>query len=248
MNVKDAWSTHRRGRSCAPPFHLGPRARQRAGRVRQCVGREDARAGHRPRHRRLRGPRRRRPARSAARHAGHLADGGRDPGRQLGGDARQHRGHSPRADGVRQAARRASDRSRSSASPIARRSCATTPPVRKSWRTASARCSPCPTPARRCSTRSSRSARASRSARKIARRWSWSPPRTPSSARATTPTCSKGLAKGGAMMHAVVLTSPSGSSLDDAARNRAHVLDRGPQGQRRHPHRHPREPGLRRRN
>jgi hypothetical protein len=36
------------------------------------------------------------------------------------------------------------------------------------------------------------------------------------------------LKKGGAMMHAVVLTSPSGSSLDDAARNRAHVLDRGP--------------------
>jgi hypothetical protein len=38
----------------------------------------------------------------------------------------------------------------------------------------------------------------------------------------------EGLAKGGAMMHAVVLTSPAGSSLDDAARNRASVLDRGP--------------------
>lgn len=37
-----------------------------------------------------------------------------------------------------------------------------------------------------------------------------------------------GLKKGGAMMHAVVLTSPSGSSLDEAARNRASVLDRGP--------------------
>ncbi len=36
------------------------------------------------------------------------------------------------------------------------------------------------------------------------------------------------LAKGGAMMHTVVLTSPSGSSLNDAARNRASVLDRGP--------------------
>jgi len=38
----------------------------------------------------------------------------------------------------------------------------------------------------------------------------------------------QGLSKGGAMMHAVVLTSPAGSSLDDAARNRAFVLDRGP--------------------
>ena len=38
----------------------------------------------------------------------------------------------------------------------------------------------------------------------------------------------EGLAKGGAMMHTVVLTSPSGSSLNDAARNRASVLDRGP--------------------
>ena len=37
-----------------------------------------------------------------------------------------------------------------------------------------------------------------------------------------------GLKKGGAMLHAVVLTSPSGSSLNDAARNRASVLDRGP--------------------
>ena len=36
------------------------------------------------------------------------------------------------------------------------------------------------------------------------------------------------LAKGGAMLHAVVLTSPGGSSLEDAARNRASVLDRGP--------------------
>ena len=38
----------------------------------------------------------------------------------------------------------------------------------------------------------------------------------------------QGLAKGGAMLHALVLTSPAGSSLDDAARNRAFVLDRGP--------------------
>jgi hypothetical protein len=38
----------------------------------------------------------------------------------------------------------------------------------------------------------------------------------------------EGLAKGGAMLHAVVLTTPAGSSLDDAARNRASVLDRGP--------------------
>src|ERR671913_1039297 len=38
----------------------------------------------------------------------------------------------------------------------------------------------------------------------------------------------EGLAKGGAMMHTVVLTSPNGSSLNDAARNRASVLDRGP--------------------
>jgi VWFA-related protein len=36
------------------------------------------------------------------------------------------------------------------------------------------------------------------------------------------------LKKSGAMMHAVVLTSPNGSSLDDASRNRASVLDRGP--------------------
>lgn len=36
------------------------------------------------------------------------------------------------------------------------------------------------------------------------------------------------LAKGGAVMHAIVLTTPAGSSLDDPARNRAHVLDRGP--------------------
>lgn len=38
----------------------------------------------------------------------------------------------------------------------------------------------------------------------------------------------EGLAKGGAMMHAVVLTTPAGSRLDDPARNRAFVLDRGP--------------------
>ena len=36
------------------------------------------------------------------------------------------------------------------------------------------------------------------------------------------------LAKSGAMMSAVVFTSPSGLSLDDAARNRATVLDEGP--------------------
>jgi hypothetical protein len=38
----------------------------------------------------------------------------------------------------------------------------------------------------------------------------------------------EGLAEGGAMLHAVVLTTPAGSSLDEAARNRAIVLDRGP--------------------
>ena len=36
------------------------------------------------------------------------------------------------------------------------------------------------------------------------------------------------LARGGAALHAVVLTTPAGTSLDDAARNRAFVLDRGP--------------------
>jgi hypothetical protein len=36
------------------------------------------------------------------------------------------------------------------------------------------------------------------------------------------------LAKGGAMMYAVVLTGPGGTSLNDEARNRAHVLDEGP--------------------
>lgn len=36
------------------------------------------------------------------------------------------------------------------------------------------------------------------------------------------------LKKGGAMLHAVILNTPAGSSLDDAARNRAVVLDRGP--------------------
>jgi hypothetical protein len=36
------------------------------------------------------------------------------------------------------------------------------------------------------------------------------------------------LKKGGAMMHAVVLTTPAGTSLNDEARNRASVLDRGP--------------------
>jgi hypothetical protein len=36
------------------------------------------------------------------------------------------------------------------------------------------------------------------------------------------------LARGGAALHAVVLTTPAGTSLDEAARNRAFVLDRGP--------------------
>src|SRR5687767_6420636 len=36
------------------------------------------------------------------------------------------------------------------------------------------------------------------------------------------------LARGGAQLHAVVLTTPAGSSLDDPARNRASVLDEGP--------------------
>jgi hypothetical protein len=38
----------------------------------------------------------------------------------------------------------------------------------------------------------------------------------------------EGLAKGGAMLHTLVLNSPAGSRLDDPARNRAIVLDRGP--------------------
>lgn len=38
----------------------------------------------------------------------------------------------------------------------------------------------------------------------------------------------EGLANGGAMMHAVVLTTPAGAALNDEARNRAVVLDRGP--------------------
>lgn len=36
------------------------------------------------------------------------------------------------------------------------------------------------------------------------------------------------LGRGGAQMHAVILNTPAGSSLADAARNRAHVLDVGP--------------------
>jgi hypothetical protein len=36
------------------------------------------------------------------------------------------------------------------------------------------------------------------------------------------------LAKGGAMLHAVVLTTPAGTALNEEARNRAFVLDRGP--------------------
>ena len=36
------------------------------------------------------------------------------------------------------------------------------------------------------------------------------------------------LSKGGAMLHAVVLTTPAGAALNDEARNRAQVLDRGP--------------------
>jgi len=38
----------------------------------------------------------------------------------------------------------------------------------------------------------------------------------------------EGLAKGGAMMHALVLTGPGGTALNDEARNRASVLDLGP--------------------
>jgi hypothetical protein len=38
----------------------------------------------------------------------------------------------------------------------------------------------------------------------------------------------EGLTKGGAQLHAVVLTTPAGSSLDEPARNRSFVLDRGP--------------------
>ena len=36
------------------------------------------------------------------------------------------------------------------------------------------------------------------------------------------------LAKGGAQLHAVILNTPAGTSLNDEARNRASVLDRGP--------------------
>lgn len=36
------------------------------------------------------------------------------------------------------------------------------------------------------------------------------------------------LKRSGAMLHAVVLTTPAGAALDEAARNRAFVLDRGP--------------------
>jgi hypothetical protein len=36
------------------------------------------------------------------------------------------------------------------------------------------------------------------------------------------------LARGGAQMHAVILNTPAGGSLDDAARNRAQVFDLGP--------------------
>lgn len=38
----------------------------------------------------------------------------------------------------------------------------------------------------------------------------------------------EGLTKGGAMMHALVLTGPGGTALNDEARNRATVLDLGP--------------------
>lgn len=38
----------------------------------------------------------------------------------------------------------------------------------------------------------------------------------------------EGLAKGGAQLHAVVMTTRAGMSLEDEARNRASVLDRGP--------------------
>jgi hypothetical protein len=38
----------------------------------------------------------------------------------------------------------------------------------------------------------------------------------------------EGLARGGAMLHAVVLTTPAGTRLDEPARNRAFVLDRAP--------------------
>ena len=38
----------------------------------------------------------------------------------------------------------------------------------------------------------------------------------------------EGLARGGAALHAVVLNTPAGSSLNEEARNRAFVLDRGP--------------------
>ena len=155
------------------------------------------------------GARRRRAARGAARHAGDLADAGRDPRRQLAGGARPHRRHPQGAR--RRSSRRstASARSRSSASPIARRSCATTPPTRSSCRTASTGSSRCPAPAPRCSTPSSRLSKGLAEARGGSRRASSSSRRrTSSSAPGITTTCSKRSQGGGAMMHAIVLTTP----------------------------------------
>ena len=102
-------------------------------------------------------------ARSAARHAGDLADGGRDPRRQLAGGAQPHRRHPPRAD------RRSSRARRPRPDVDHRRRRSPDDPARLHHRpeaactTASARCSRCRARARRCSTRSSKSARACRS-------------------------------------------------------------------------------------
>ena len=56
----------------------------------------------------------------------------------------------------------------------------------------------------------------------------------------------EGLAKGGAMMHALVLTGPGGTALNDEARNRASVLDLGPKASGGTRDRRADQPGLRR--
>ncbi len=52
------------------------------------------------------------------------------------------------------------------------------------------------------------------------------------------------LARGGAQMHAVVMTTPAGNRIGrSVAQSRARAR-RGAQGQRRHAHRHPHQPGV----
>ena len=149
-------------RFCPPVFRRAPRAGQRARRCTSARG--------------MRRPARRSPA-SAPTRSSVREDGARRevlrvtpatspmPVAILVDNSQAARDHiadiRKALDHVRQGASTASARSRSSASPIGRRSCATTPPIRSSCWTASARCSRCPTPAPRCSTRSSKPARAS---------------------------------------------------------------------------------------